>query len=132
MYYICYKLSKWGWNTLPTSRNTRGIDIVIYNHDASKRYTIQVKSLSKINPIPLGNSLDHLFADFLIIYINYEQSPMVYVLHMKDLHINEVNEIIYRRIKDNKNSYWLPIKHYNKFKDNWSIIGNGFEQNGIS
>jgi hypothetical protein len=33
LYYICYELSKRGWNTLPTSRNARGIDIVIYSQD---------------------------------------------------------------------------------------------------
>jgi transposase len=43
----CYELSKRGWNVLPTSRNARGIDIVIYSQDAVRKYTIQVKALSK-------------------------------------------------------------------------------------
>jgi hypothetical protein len=47
--------SKQGWNVLPTSRNARGIDIIIYSQNAAKKYTIQVKSLSKRAPIPLGS-----------------------------------------------------------------------------
>jgi hypothetical protein len=31
LYYICYELSRLGWNVLPTSRNARGIDLVIYS-----------------------------------------------------------------------------------------------------
>ena len=27
LYFICYKLSRWGWNVLPTSRNARGIEL---------------------------------------------------------------------------------------------------------
>lgn len=31
LYYVCYELSKRGWNVLPTSRNAKGVDIIIYN-----------------------------------------------------------------------------------------------------
>lgn len=54
LYYVCYELSKRGWNALPTSRNTRGIDIVIYSQDAVRKYTIQEVSN------PLGNTPDSL------------------------------------------------------------------------
>ena len=30
LYYVCYELTKRGWNVLPTSRNAKGVDIVIY------------------------------------------------------------------------------------------------------
>lgn len=124
MYYVCYELSRRGWNAMPTSRNTRGIDILIYNHDASKKYTIQVKSLSKVNPVPLGKSLDHLFGDFFIICGNLEQSPEVYILP-----VDEIRDGILARPRNDPNptSYWLPIKNYIQSKDNWNIIGNGRE-----
>jgi hypothetical protein len=61
LYYICYELSKWGWNVLPTPRNARGIDIIIYSQNASKKYTIQVKSLSKRAPVPLGGRENNMF-----------------------------------------------------------------------
>ena len=39
--------------TSTTSRNARGIDIVIYSQDAVRKHTIQVKALSKRAPVPL-------------------------------------------------------------------------------
>jgi hypothetical protein len=70
-YYIFYELSKRGWNALPTSRNARGIDIIIiYSQHAVRKYTIQVKGLSKRAPVPLGNKFDNLYADYLIICRN--------------------------------------------------------------
>jgi hypothetical protein len=42
LHYICYELSKRGWNALPTSRNARGIDIVIYSQDAAFNFTFNV------------------------------------------------------------------------------------------
>ena len=46
LYYVCYELSKRRWNVLPTSRNARGVDVVIYNQTATQTHTIQVKALS--------------------------------------------------------------------------------------
>jgi hypothetical protein len=122
MYYVCYELSKRGWNAMPTSRNAKGIDILIYNHNASKRHTIQVKSLSIRAPVPLGNTLDHLFADYMIICANLVAVPEVFVSHVSDL-----GSLIHQGEKNGKKSYWLQPKHYLSFKDNWKIIGNGLE-----
>ena len=36
LYYCCYQLSLRGWNVMPTARNAKGVDIVIYNADATK------------------------------------------------------------------------------------------------
>ena len=60
LFYACYWLSRLGWNVMPTSRNARGIDILIYSQDATRKYTIQVKTLSGLTPVPLGTSLDGL------------------------------------------------------------------------
>jgi hypothetical protein len=67
LYYTCYRLSRLGWNVMPTARNARGIDIVAYSQDASQKLTIQVKSLSNRSPVPLGRNLEHLFADFVVV-----------------------------------------------------------------
>ena len=53
LYYVCYRLSRLGWNVMPT-RNAKGIDILIYSQDASCTYTLQVKTLSRGSPVPLG------------------------------------------------------------------------------
>ena len=65
LYYYCYKLSLLGWNVMPTSRNARGIDIIAYSADASRFVGIQVKALSKRNPVPLGPSLDKVMGRLL-------------------------------------------------------------------
>ena len=41
LYYICYELSRLGWNVLPTSRNARGIAslFIVEMPNASILYT---------------------------------------------------------------------------------------------
>ena len=64
MYYACYQLSKSGWNVMPTARNAKGIDIIAYSPNGKSFLGIQVKTLSKRNPIPVGSSLDKVMGDF--------------------------------------------------------------------
>ena len=70
LYYVCYELSRRGWNAMPTSRNARGVDVVIYNQAGTESHTIQVKSLSKRNPAPFGGSLKSLIAEYIFIVNN--------------------------------------------------------------
>ena len=42
LYYVCYRLSGLGWNVMPTARNARGIDVVIYSQDAKKTFSGEV------------------------------------------------------------------------------------------
>lgn len=42
---------------MPTARNAKGVDIIIYNHDSSTMFAIQVKSLSATNKVFIGSSL---------------------------------------------------------------------------
>lgn len=58
LYFAAYRLSQMGWNVMPTSRNARGVDILAYDMRAQKYLGIQVKALSKRNPVPLGRSID--------------------------------------------------------------------------
>jgi len=53
-----------GWNVMPTSRNARGIDIIAYSIDAERLLKVQVKALSKRNPVPIGASLEKVMGDF--------------------------------------------------------------------
>jgi hypothetical protein len=125
LYYVCYELSKRGWNVLPTSRNARGVDIVIYSQKARRKLTIQVKSLRKRNPAPLGDNPENLFADYLIICRNVlEERPEVFIMRMEDV---KKGEIIHEGIKNGKKSYWIQPKSYEKFRDRWNIIGDGYE-----
>ena len=121
-YYIFYELSKRGWNALPTSRNARGIDIInIYSQDAVRKYTIEVKALSKRAPVPLGNKFDNLYADYLIICRNVLKEPEIFLTKITDIMTS-----IHNGEKDGRFSYWLQPRDYERFKDNWGVIGKGF------
>jgi hypothetical protein len=49
MFYVCYQLSKMGWNVMPTARNAKGIDIIAYNSDTTKMISIHEKRVSNLD-----------------------------------------------------------------------------------
>lgn len=121
LYYVCYRLSIMGWNAMPTARNARGIDIIAYNKDCSKMLGIQVKTLSKRNPVPLGNSLDKLMGDYLIVVTNAaEGEPAAFILTPE-----EVSTRAHKGQKDERISFWLQPAGYDseEFKEAWGRIG---------
>ncbi len=120
LYWACYHLSRRGWNVMPTARNARGIDIIAYNLDCTRMIGIQVKTLSKKNPVPLGTSLDKVMGDYWVIVNNVVLSPETYVL-LPD----EVKKGAHRGEKDGKVSYWLQPGSYclDKFHEAWDRIG---------
>ena len=67
MYYACYQLSRRGWNVMPTSRNAKGIDIIAYDKSGTEFIGIQVKTLTKKSPVPLGYSARNTKPAFRII-----------------------------------------------------------------
>lgn len=122
LYYICYELCRRGWNVMPTSRNARGIDIVIYSQDGERKYTIQAKSLTKRSAVPIGSSLDNLFADYMVVCRNVLTSPELFITSMDKIKL----DIIKRTNEKGSISYWLQLKTYEPYKDNWDEIGQGF------
>src|SRR3989339_1700810 len=81
LYYTCFKLSCLGWNVMPTARNARGVDIIAYSQDATRKLAIQVKALSKRNPVPLGTSLEKVMGDFWVIVNKVASStPSAFIL----------------------------------------------------
>ncbi len=125
LHYVCYELSKRGWNVLPTSRNTKGVDIVIFSGKAKRIHTIQVKSLSKKDPVPLGANLENLLAEYIVICRGIlDEKSEIFITRTDEL---KNNHLIDERIKNNKKSYWLQPKNYEKFRDNWDIIGEGYD-----
>lgn len=125
LYYTCYRLSRLGWNVMPTARNARGIDILAYSGDAARTLTIQVKSLSKRSPVPLGQKLDHLFADFVVICRHViRDQPECFILTPA-----ECKRLVHRGVKGDKVSYWLQPRQYESdaFRDRWERLGSGVE-----
>ncbi len=119
LYYTCYHLSRMGWNAMPTARNARGVDIIAYNSDCSRMIGIQVKSLSKKNPVPLGTSLDKVMGDFWVIVNNVSKTPQTYVM-LPD----EVKSFAHRGEKDGRVSYWLQPSSYctEEYHEAWQRI----------
>lgn len=124
LYWVCYQLTLLGWNVLPTSRNARGVDVVIYSEDGSQTRTVQVKTLSNRSPVPLGTHLDNLIADVIVIVINVARNPEIYILSP-----GEVRDGVHKGVKDGKVSYWLQPSAYelSVFRDRWDKVG-GDEQ----
>ena len=124
MYYVCYHLSRMGWNVMPTARNAKGIDIVAYNTQATGFIGVQVKSLSKRNPVPLGSSLDKIMGDYWVIVNNVAKEPNVFIMTPE-----EVKSLAHRGEKDGRISYWLQPKSYDQadYRDAWSRIGLGHQ-----
>jgi len=119
LYYTSYQLSKRGWNVLVTSRNAEGIDMVIYNQSGTKTHTIQVKSLSKKAPVPLGKK-PKLIADFTIICRKVYENPEIFIAKS-----SELKKKIHEGIKNGEKSYWIQPKSYIGYQEKWEKIGNG-------
>lgn len=125
MFYVCYRLSRMGWNVMPTARNAKGVDILIYSQDATQTHTIQVKTLSKGSPVPMSNKLDHLFADFVVVCRHVvRETPECFVLTPA-----EIRKLVHRSEKDGKVSFWLQPRDYavDKYRERWERIGSGLE-----
>ncbi len=123
LYYTCYRLARRGWNVMPTARNARGIDILAYSADARRTLTVQVKSLSRRSPVPLGKHLDHLFADFVVICRHVERDwPECFVLTPA-----KCKQLVHRGEKEGRVSYWLQPKQYetDEFREQWGRVGTG-------
>ena len=122
LYYCCYKLSLLGWNVMPTARNARGVDIIVYSADASRFLGIQVKALSKRNPVPLGPSLDKCMGDFWVIVTKVASgSPSAYVLTPAEVKTRADHT------KSGDIQYFLQPPAYDQadFKERWDRIGHG-------
>jgi hypothetical protein len=122
LYYCCYKLSLLGWNVMPTARNARGVDIIAYSRDASRFVGIQVKALSKRDPVPLGASLEKCMGDFWVIINRVSTAPTAYVLLP-----SEVQALAHKGEKEGRVSYWLQPPAYDRdsFREAWRRIGHG-------
>ena len=107
---------------MPTARNARGVDIIAYSRDASRFVGVQVKALSKRNPVPLGTSLDKVMGDFWIIVNKVATAPSAYIILP-----SEVTERAHRGEKEGRVSYWLQPADYEHemFKEAWERIGHG-------
>ena len=123
LYFAAYKLSKMGWNVMPTSRNARGVDILAYDARAQEYLGIQVKALSKRNNVPLGRSIDRdrFMGHWWIIVIKIAtDKPECFIMRP-----DEVRRRATRTKKAAVPWYYLRPTCYDtdKFSDAWDRIG---------
>lgn len=126
LYFVWYQLSRRGWNVMPTARNARGVDILVYSHDARRKLSIQVKALSRRNPVPLGTDLERLFGDFFIVCRKVAtDAPECFILLP-----SEVRARAHRGAKDGRTSFWLQPREYEakEYREAWERIGSGLSE----
>ena len=124
LFYVCYQLSRMGWNVMPTARNAKGVDLIAYSDDASRVLSLQVKALSKRAPVPLGTGLDQFFASYVVVCRHVlTDTPECFVLTP-----GEVRRLAHRGEKDGRVSYWLQPREYEakSFHEAWGRIGFGY------
>ena len=121
LYFVCYELSKRGWNVMPTARNARGIDVVAYGVSASRYLGIQVKALSRKNAVPLGETLERVMGDFWVVIANLETQPAVFVMTPA-----EVRARAHRTVKAGRSAFWLEPNDYfiPEFAEKWARLGD--------
>ena len=124
MFYACYQLARRGWNVMPTTRNARGPDILIYSEDGQRRLGIQVKALSKRAAVGLGTKLDSLaLVDFFVVCRGIRaDAPECFILTPE-----EVRERVTLYGSSSTAAYWLDAQNYEaeEFRGAWWRIGNG-------
>ena len=125
LFFTCYKLSRMGWNVLPTSRNARGIDILAYGKHGEKFLTIQTKGYTKKRAIGPFKAVTDVISDFYIVSLDVYRLPSAYILSKSDVR---------SLLKLQKDRYWLEYKDYDKpdFLEKWNKIGFGFNDDSES
>lgn len=117
LHYVCYQLSRRGWNVMATARNAKGIDIVAYRDPGKDFVGIQVKTLSKRPAVPLGTSLEKIAGDYWIIVNNVSAEPpdpRVFILRPDEVKKGAVQN-------KNGGAWWLgrPSYEAEHYRDAW-------------
>ncbi len=116
-YFVAGELSRRGYIASLTLRNTRGVDIVVSNEDATRSVGVQVKTSQKTAPLWLLDKKvekgadEEYAANLFFVFVNLPQSgqPKYYIVPLR-----EVAEYARRR-----HETWLqtPGKHGVQHKD---------------
>ncbi len=62
------------------------MDIVAYSQKATKTITIQVKALTEKTPVPFGNNIDNLFAEYVIICRKvFDDRPEIFIIKSSEV-----------------------------------------------
>ena len=130
LFYIGYKLSRLGWNVLPTIKNAKAIDMMAYNENGEK-ISIQCKGFTNTESVGRFKEKDEIIADYFIISTDVYRKPVTYILTKDD---------VLRNLTKNKNGYWLEKSRKkddnfymkDEFCERWDKIGYGYLDNNES
>ena len=135
LYHACCELSRRGWRVTMTrrgwkhiSRNIGGVDINLLNKSATRNLTIQIMAVFDSTSVPLGDEIDNLSADFVMICTRTKNKHKTIntVLSIPDIFIMAKEEITSAATRDASNKgYWLNESEYKLHKDKWEKIGFG-------
>ncbi len=126
LYYVCYQLSRHGWNVMPTARNARGIDIVAYPSDAGTFVGIQVKTLSRPQDVGVSKAgLKHNGTIWFVVVLNdgKDEAPAVYCFRDDILEVGtkaERKSVVQEKNKSGVVSYWLRRDAYSRYPVDWN------------
>jgi hypothetical protein len=104
---------------MPTARNAKGVDIVGYNTDASRKITIQLKAQSEPMDVNMRGGATEFIADYLIVAWKVASDKPEFFIMGKD----EVRRQIYVGAKET--DCWLERRIYQSYRDRWDLIGSG-------
>lgn len=116
MFYVARRLSLKGWFVRPKVVKGPGPDIRAKHRESGKIIKIQVRSLSDPNAAQLGENLDKITADFLIVCLAaHTSSPECFVIPMR----------IAKKWAENKGyGHWLLASVYqqDRFRKKWNRL----------
>ena len=132
LHHACCELARRGWRVSLTrrgwkhiSRNIAGVDINLLNESSTRELTIQIMVVLDSAPVPFGNEIDNLSADFVMFCGSIKNDELVNsVRPIPDMFIMSKEEIISAATQNNGN-YWLNESEYKLHKDKWEKIGFG-------
>ena len=132
LYHACCELSRRSWRVSLTrrgwkhiSRNIAGVDINLLNESSTRELTIQIMVVLDSAPVPFGNEIDNLSADFVMFCGSIKNDESINsVRPIPDMFIMSKEEIISAATRNNGN-YWLNESEYKLHKDKWKKIGFG-------
>lgn len=106
---------------MPTARNAKGVDVIGYDN-AGNAFTVQVKTLTKRNAIPLSGNGSHLMADYFIVVVLEGKMQGAYVWTREEMRKANISTF---DGKNDKKQLWFEAKNWTKetgARDAWDKI----------
>ena len=123
LFYVCFRLSRYGWNVSPATRNARGFDVIACSRDASRTRSLQVKATSRRGAVLLATDLDRVVGDFVVVCRSVlTEAPESFILTPGEARGSAVSAE-----HEGRTTFWLQPRAYDRpeFREAWSRLGVG-------